>query len=233
MIPSNNKPDDVDTSEEFEPYSDNDEEAKVVNDIEDAVDSTGHLINQQPAYDLMLNAEVLVHLNDNEPVVGKVARRALDHLNKTAGEYNDNPHINTMVYEVEFPDGMVKEYAANVIAENILRQVDHDGFSTAMLKSIIDHKWNDDAVSSNDGYIISKEGRKQPWKTTKGWKLLVQWSDNSKSWVPLKDLKESNPVEVAEFARARGIATEPAFAWWVPYTLRKRDVILSSIKALV
>ena len=127
----------------------------------------------------MLNAEVLVHLNDNEPVVGKVAPWALDHLNKTAGEYNDNPHINTMVYEVEFPDGMVKEYAANVIAENILLQDDHDGFSTAMLKAIIDHRQDDDAVRSIDGYIISMEGPKQPWKTTKQWKLLVQWSDNS------------------------------------------------------
>lgn len=38
---------------------------------------------------------------------------------------------------------------------------------------------------------------------------------------------------MAEFARSRGIADEPAFSWWVPYTLRKRDVILSLIKARV
>ena len=46
----------------------------------------------------------------------------------------------------------------------------------------------------------------------------------------MKDLKESHPVEVAEYAKARGIHDEPAFAWWVPYTLRKRDVILSAVK---
>ena len=46
-------------------------------------------------------------------------------------------------------------------------------------------------------------------------------------------MKESNPVEVAEFAKARGIDDEPAFAWWVPYTLRKRDVILSAVKSRV
>ena len=43
-------------------------------------------------------------------------------------------------------------------------------------------------------------------------------------------LAESHPVEVAEFAKARCIDREPAFAWWVPYTLRKRDVILSAVK---
>ena len=37
----------------------------------------------------------------------------------------------------------------------------------------------------------------------------------------MKDLKESHPVELAEYARFRGIDIKPAFAWWVPYTLRK------------
>ena len=59
----------------------------------------------------------------------------------------------------------------------------------------------------------------------------MKWSDGSTSWIDLKVLKESNPVDVAEFAVARGIQDEPAFAWWVPYTMRKRDVIVSAIKA--
>jgi hypothetical protein len=46
-------------------------------------------------------------------------------------------------------------------------------------------------------------------------------------------VKESHPVETAEFATARSIADEPAFAWWVPYTLRKRDIILSKINARI
>ena len=66
-----------------------------------------------------------------------------------------------------------------------------------------------------------------------GWKLLVHWKDGSETWVPLKDMKESHPIEVAEFAKARGVADEPAFAYWVPYTLRKRDVIISSIKTRI
>ena len=44
------------------------------------------------------------------------------------------------------------------------------------------------------------------------------------------DMKESHPVEVAEYASARGIDKEPAFQCWVPHTLKKRRVILSALK---
>ena len=46
-------------------------------------------------------------------------------------------------------------------------------------------------------------------------------------------MKESNPIEVAEFAIARGINDEPAFCWWVPYTLHKRDKIILAVNARV
>ena len=63
-----------------------------------------------------------------------------------------------------------------------------------------------------------------------GWKLLVKWRDQSESWIKLSELKESHPVETAEFAKSRGIDDEPAFAWWVPHTLKKRNAIISAIK---
>ncbi len=31
--------------------------------------------------------------------------------------FNEHPLLNTLVYDVEFPDGAVKKYAANIIAE--------------------------------------------------------------------------------------------------------------------
>ena len=69
-------------------------------------------------------------------------------------------------------------------------------------------------------------------QTTCGWSLLIKWKDETASWVPLKDLKESQPVEAAEYEKSIGIADEPDFAWWVPYTLKKRDVILSAVKSI-
>ena len=61
--------------------------------------------------------------------------------------------------------------------------------------------------------------------TTKGWELLVSWKDGSSSWVKLKDLKNSNPVEVAEYAVANRIQEEPAFAWWVKSVLGRGKVL--------
>ena len=40
-------------------------------------------------------------------------------------------------------------------------------------------------------------------------------------------------MQVGEYVIARGIQDEPAFAWWVPYVMRKRDVIVSAVKAHV
>jgi hypothetical protein len=47
----------------------------------------------------------------------------------------------------------------------------------------------------------------------------------------MKDLKESNPVEVAEYAVGNGIAEEPAFKWWVSDVLRKRNIIIKKVKS--
>jgi hypothetical protein len=49
--------------------------------------------------------------------------------------------------------------------------------------------------------------------------------------VTLKALKESNPVELAEYAVASRIEEEPAFKWWVRHTLRKRDRIIKKVKS--
>lgn len=54
-----------------------------------------------------------------------------------------------------------------------------------------------------------------------------------KQWCDLKDLKESHPIEVAEYAVTHGINRTPTFRWWVPYTLKKRDWIISAVKSRI
>jgi hypothetical protein len=46
----------------------------------------------------------------------------------------------------------------------------------------------------------------------------------------LKDLKESRPVLVAEYAVANKLVSEPAFNWWVKTVLRRRDCIIKAVK---
>ena len=57
--------------------------------------------------------------------------------------------------------------------------------------------------------------------------------DRSTSWLPLKELKESNPVETAKYAVAMDIEKKPAFAWWVKHVLKKQDKIIKKVKARV
>eukprot|EP00980_Cylindrotheca_fusiformis_P014396 scaffold3830_cov85-Cylindrotheca_fusiformis.AAC.8 len=145
---------------DFEEYEDNHNTPRKVPDIEDAVDINGYRTNVQPAYDRLLNAEVLMQLEQGQST-GKVLRRATNVSGDTVGRYDENPYLNSMVYEVEFSDGQVKEYAANVIAENMLTQVDSDGYSTTIMKGIVDFKKDEEvAVSMEDMYIPTRTPHK-------------------------------------------------------------------------
>ena len=74
--------------------------------------------------------------------------------------------------------------------------MDEDRFSNAIFSNIVDYKKSDKAVSKEDRYIVTRRGRRKLRQTTVGWKLLVAWKDGTETWMPLKDLKASNPVGV-------------------------------------
>ena len=62
--------------------------------------------------------------------------------------------INYMVYDLEFPNGTIKRYSVNLIAENMLTQIDSDGFTLTMVEGIIG-RYRDEAtaISKEDKYI--------------------------------------------------------------------------------
>ncbi len=196
----------------------------------DFVDAAGKPVLQQSFADTLINAEVLLP-HEESTALATVLRRTVDENGRMIGTYNDNPLLNTMVYDCVFPDGTTKEYAANIIAENIYNNVDFDGYASSSSYVIVDHKRSGDAIRMEDKYFVTKTGTKRIRQTTKGWSMLIEWADGRRQWVDLKLLKHSNQLQVAEYAAARGLTDEPAFAWWVPYTLRKRDVIVSAVKA--
>jgi hypothetical protein len=213
------------------PYEDDIEDPRVLPDIEDVTNNNSD-VNQQPMHDRLIHADVTLQRN-NQLIRGKVKGRSLAPDGSIIGYYNDNPVLNTLTYDVEFPDGEVREYTANIIAENMLTRVDSDGHVTMALDCILDFEKDDTAYGTKDKYVYEKNGRRRLRKSTQGWKLKVLWKDGTTNFIPLKDIKESNPIEVAEFAKARNIHNEPAFCWWVPYVLRKREVIISKATARI
>ena len=112
-----------------------------------------------------------------------------------------------MLYDVQFPDGTIKPYSANIVAENILNQVDKDGYHRQLLKGILEYSKDGIAVDKKDQWIVSNRGRRHMRQTTVGWKFKVKWKDGTVTWTSLKDSKESNPVEIAEYATSRNMAS--------------------------
>ena len=105
----------------------------------DPVDSKGAAIDQQPAYDKLIHAELILPQGENLRTA-TVTGRSIGPDGMTTGTWDESPVINSIVYDVEFPDGEVKEYAANIIAENMLSQVDSEGFTLTLMDSILDVK---------------------------------------------------------------------------------------------
>jgi hypothetical protein len=146
----------------------------------------------------------------------------------TRGKSGANPIMDTRTYNVEFPDGRSEEYTSNVIAENMYAQCDEEGHQFIILQDIFGHKTDGHAVE-RAGMYIKVGGKKQIRKKTKGWNVCVEWKDGTTSWERLADLKESNPVEVAEYAATKNLHYEPEFDWWVPTVLKKRNRIIAAV----
>ena len=117
-----------------------------------------------------------------------------------------------------------------MIAEFMYSQCDPIGHEYVLLDKIVDHRRTDLAIKLADQIVARANGRTYLRCSTIGWQLCCQWRDGSTSWTNIADLKEPHLIEVAEYAKIIGIDHEPAFNWWVPHILKKRDRIISLVK---
>ena len=183
--------------------------------------------------DSYINMEVQIpRVGYDYPQRGRVTKRMKDENGNPIGTADpENIIFDTRLYEVEFPDGETMALAANYISENLFSQVNDDGDRFILLRDIVDYRIKSTAVTEDDAFITTRSGTKRRRFTTKGVELLCEFVDGLTQWVTLKDMKESYPVQVAEYAVQAGIDHLPAFAWWVPYTLKKREAIIAKVKS--
>ena len=183
-------------------------------------------------YDTYLNMKLAIPQGDSlKPRLARVTKRLKDTNGLPIGLANENPILDTRMYEVQYLDGEKASLAANSIAENLFAQIDDDGNRQVLMDDIIGHRSNDHAVKQQDAFIVTKTGTKRRKETTKGWELLIRWKDGGTDWVALKDIKESYPVQVAEYAVLARISEEPAFAWWASSVLKKCNRIIAKTKS--
>jgi hypothetical protein len=181
-------------------------------------------------FDNYIGSEITVQRSDTSSRARVKKRTRHEVTGDLVGRCDHTPYLSTASYDVEFPDSEIESYTVNQVAENLYSQCDDEGNMFLVLSEIVDHKKGDDAIATDDGFVRAKNGNLVPKRTTRGWKLLVEWRDGTQDWIPMVGLKDSNPVELAEYAVANGIDKEPAFYWWVPHVLKKRNRIISKLK---
>ena len=160
----------------------------------------------------------------------RIVDRTKNQYGKVIGDHKPNPILDTRIYDVMFLDGSIKQYNANIIAEHMYSQVYKDGQRYQLLELIINHSPDGRAVHGDGGWTTAKNGRKLRKHTTKGCFMWVEWKDGTKTWVTLKDMKESYPIQVEEYSKANKIMSDPDFTWWSTFTLNKQEQIIGAVK---
>ncbi len=116
--------------------------------------------------DTYLNMELAIPRGgDDGPEFAKVTKRLRDKDGLPIGTANDNPVLDTRMYEVEYPDGHKALLAANAIAENMFAQVDQEGNRHVLFEAITDHRTDGTEVkhvgiSRTKG--LRQQGSRQP-----------------------------------------------------------------------
>ena len=154
----------------------------------DAIDKNGKPINQQSLADIIINSEVLLPHEETQQM-DKVIWRTINSNENIIGTFDENPVLKSLVYDIEFPDGAVKHYAANIIAENVLSKVESSGFYTQALDKVVLHRKLVNDISIKDAYVTTKRGVRKIRHTTIGWEFLIERKDGLISWMSLKVLK--------------------------------------------
>jgi hypothetical protein len=163
-------------------------------------------------------------------VKGRVSAPKRDRDDNPVGLANSNPILDTGSYIIDSDDGDQTELTTNLIAESLFSQCDPDGNQYVLLDEIVDHRRIPTAIKLADQKVIPANRRTYLKRSTIGWQICCQWKDGSSSWENLSDLKESHLIETSECAKIIGIDHEPAFNWWVPHILKKRDRIILLVK---
>ena len=115
-----------------------------------------------------LNMELALPREGDGPDLARVKRRKRDSDGNPIGRAHNNPILDTRVFEVEFCDGHTVAMTANAIAENLFSQVDSEGHRLLLMEEIIDHRRGSSAISLENSFVKSANGKKRRKETTKG-----------------------------------------------------------------
>ena len=89
-------------------------------------------------FDKYLDAQILIPFGEDQHTE-KVKRKKLGDNGKIMGQLHSKPIFDTIVYDVEFPDGTEKEFASNIITQNMYSQCEADGNQHLLMDAVNNH----------------------------------------------------------------------------------------------
>ena len=192
--------------------------------------SNGSIIdseNTPDSYDPYINMELVLDRGCETPEYTRVIKRARENDGFPICQASTNPILDTRLYEVEYLDGFGAHMAANTIAENMFEQVDKEGNKEVLFDEIIDARKL--RMKSRNKLNISPHITKAKQHFTTGWDILIK--GRFTRWNSLKDVKDSFPIQMAEYALQHGLSKEPEFKWWVPDVIKKQERSIGNMKS--
>ena len=200
--------------------------------VYDYVNNSKYAEAAADTYDTYIGPDLNFPDANGNALNGSVKIRFRNNYGQAVGVVNQNPLLDTSKYDVEYLDNYIEEMDTNQIAKNMLSRIESQGDHLFLIKEINAHCKYASTINRAEGCLIRKSGNVHAKKTKRGWNFQVEWKGGFSERVPLVDLKHSNPVELAEYAVSNHFKEEPAFKWLVRDVLRRRDIIISKIKAI-
>ena len=133
------------------------------------------------AFDKILGVYVELPVDEkSSKVFTRIKEQKRYQHGKLIGTSNDNPILNTAVYNVETLGEHIAEYKENYIVESLYSQVDGDRYNYRIFYEIVGHRKTDDAILTESGYYETITGVERIIITIKVWQLKLKcYSDKT------------------------------------------------------
>ena len=102
-------------------------------------------------HDPFNNGTVYLPHNDRNEIA-KIIGRKKNPDGTYVGRRHKIPTLDSRIFTVQFPDGIEKDIAYNLLAEHLFSRVDSEGNQYRLFKGIIGHRKLDSAVDKADGF---------------------------------------------------------------------------------
>ena len=122
-----------------------------------------------------------------------------DGNSEITGSCDYNPFLNTLTYNVEFPDGEIGDHQTNVINKNMHDQVDDDSHAMQILDAIVDHRKDRNVVCKAGMHLRTKIRKQYILHTNPSSSPLILWKNGKEERMILNHLKKTLTLKLLNF----------------------------------